>query len=199
MNNIRENLLKEKSNGTFSFAGIDNLTWSDQIRFLVSPTTKVTDYEVTDHLGQIKLTQTINEKTTYLLFPRELSPLIVKQVMHYIELHKEKFRTIDNRLQRDKRSMEQRIREELNNTEKQFAECKKLLSLASSKIGLESADTFNEAISKLNVGIHNLAENHKEAKKKLKYLDPEKDMLFGSERDFYKHYKKMLEIRKIFN
>ncbi len=89
MNNIRESLLKKNVMERLVLPDIENLTWSDQVRFLVSPMTKVTDYEVTDHLGQIKLTKTINEKTTYLLFPRELSPLIVKQVMHYIELHKE--------------------------------------------------------------------------------------------------------------
>jgi len=198
MKHLRERLLKEKTNGSFSFGNVQGLCWSDEIKFFVSPLF-YTDYEIKEHFNQIRIDSIVENEKQTIIFPRELTTLIVNQVNHYLSANKYKFNSIEYQIEQYRKDTENKLKNELFEIKAQLKYCNKNLAKAISLIGIENLETIKTIISKLNAGITRFSSDLCKTEESLKHLCPEKAVLTSSEHNFYKHYRKMLEVKKTFS
>lgn len=193
---LRETLLKEISKGEFSLSS-SNLCWGDEIRFILSQTMYKYDYQVSDHYGQLRIFKEEDSKTKQKIFPKELTPIIINQIEHYLSKEKIKYIKLNNALAVKRLNEEQRVTKELNNIKTEMDFYKKLIVCAITKIGVDTAQEYDTMIAKLTEGIKSLSSKYSNASLHLNDIVPERDFLNHLDRDFYMHYSKLEEILKV--
>lgn len=199
INSIRNNLLKQKSVGSFSFTESPSSSWSDEIHLMLSTTLSRYDYSVEDLNGQLKIYIKSDELYEQKIFPKLLTPIIVHQLEHFLKKEADRYRRIKNALEVQKNREEARAISELKEIKSEMNQCKKLLNQAINKIGIESAEHCNSLINRLTQGLKSLSEKYSETSVCLTGLNPERDLLKGRDRDFYLHYSKLSEAFEVLN
>nr|WP_075497183.1 hypothetical protein [Moritella viscosa]SHO03613.1 Cell wall binding repeat 2-containing protein [Moritella viscosa] len=198
---LRETLLKEISKGEFSLSS-SNLCWGDEIRFILSQTMYKYDYQVSDHYGQLRIFKEEDSKTKQKIFPKELTPIIINQIEHYLKRENGKYQKLTNKITTKQATEVNRIRLELNALNESMDKNSYYMNLAIKKIGSKNITTkkvkeYTLIIYKLTEGIRELVTQFDNTSLHLNDIVPERDFLNHLDRDFYMHYSKLEEILKV--